>query len=144
MFWIVKFSVISEVLSQNTFWVTRVFKIDPEQRISLQLNIQWVPLSLSPSGFGNNQVGYPSQKDFYPPPKKTISRTGWINYLMTHNKKSNTYCSLFFWPCHMACRILLPQPGIKPMPPIVEAGVLSTGPSQNSQILSTLKGPDVE
>ena len=26
-----------------------------------------------------------------------------------------------FWLCHMACRILVPQPGIEPMPPAVEA-----------------------
>ena len=24
-----------------------------------------------------------------------------------------------FWPCHMACGILVPQPGIKPAPPAV-------------------------
>ena len=57
-FWIFKFSVISEVLSQNTLWATDVFifdpKIGPEQRVSLQLNIQWVPPSLVPSGSGNN------------------------------------------------------------------------------------------
>ena len=28
---------------------------------------------------------------------------------------------LNFWPCHMTCRILVPQPGIEPMPPAVEA-----------------------
>ena len=27
----------------------------------------------------------------------------------------------FFWPCHTACRILVPQPGIKPVPLAVEA-----------------------
>ena len=27
----------------------------------------------------------------------------------------------FFWPCQMACRILIPQPGIEPMLPAVEA-----------------------
>ena len=26
----------------------------------------------------------------------------------------------FFWPHHMACRILVPQPGIEPMSPTVE------------------------
>ena len=26
-----------------------------------------------------------------------------------------------FWPCHSAHRILVPQPGIKPTPPAVEA-----------------------
>ena len=26
----------------------------------------------------------------------------------------------FFWLCHVACGILVPQPGIEPMPPAVE------------------------
>ena len=26
-----------------------------------------------------------------------------------------------FWPCHTACRILVPRPGIEPTPPAVEA-----------------------
>ena len=30
-------------------------------------------------------------------------------------------CFGFFWLCHMACGILVPRPGIKPMPPAVEA-----------------------
>ena len=28
---------------------------------------------------------------------------------------------LFIWSCHVACRTLVPQPGIKPKPPAVEA-----------------------
>ena len=28
---------------------------------------------------------------------------------------------LFFWPCHAVCGILVPQPGIEPMPRVVEA-----------------------
>ena len=31
------------------------------------------------------------------------------------------YLFILFWPCHTACGILVPQPGIKPMPPAVEA-----------------------
>ena len=27
----------------------------------------------------------------------------------------------FFWPPHLACRILVPQPGIEPEPPAVKA-----------------------
>ena len=27
----------------------------------------------------------------------------------------------FFWSCHVACEILVPQPGIKPVPPAVKA-----------------------
>ena len=30
-----------------------------------------------------------------------------------------------FWPCHEACRVLVPQPGIEPMPPAVEAWSLN-------------------
>ena len=28
---------------------------------------------------------------------------------------------LFFWLCHVACGMLVPQPGIEPTPPAVEA-----------------------
>ena len=40
--------------------------------------------------------------------------------------------SIFFWPHHKACWILVPQPGIEPIPPTMEAqkqkhGVLTTG-----------------
>lgn len=28
---------------------------------------------------------------------------------------------VLFWPCHMSCMILVPQPGIEPRPPTVEA-----------------------
>ena len=30
-------------------------------------------------------------------------------------------CSFLFWPRHAACRILVPRPGIEPVPPAVEA-----------------------
>ena len=33
--------------------------------------------------------------------------------------------SFFFWLCCMACGILVPQPGIEPMPPAVEDQGLS-------------------
>ena len=32
---------------------------------------------------------------------------------------------LFFWPRHAACGILVPQPGIEPMPPIMEVQSLN-------------------
>ena len=32
-----------------------------------------------------------------------------------------TLHTFFFWPCHVACRILVPRPGIKLGPPAVEA-----------------------
>ena len=30
-----------------------------------------------------------------------------------------------FWPCHTACRILVPQSGIEPVPPAVETQSLN-------------------
>ena len=36
----------------------------------------------------------------------------------------------FFWPCHAACGILVPQPGIKPVTPALK--VLTTGPQGKS------------
>ena len=40
----------------------------------------------------------------------------------------------FFWPRHVACGILVPRPGIEPMPPAVKAPspVLTTGPPGKS------------
>ena len=32
----------------------------------------------------------------------------------------NLYLFFSFWSCHATCRILVPQPGIKPTPPAVE------------------------
>ena len=32
---------------------------------------------------------------------------------------------LFFWPCHLECGILAPQPGIEPVPPALEARSLN-------------------
>ena len=40
----------------------------------------------------------------------------------------------FFWPCPAACGILVPQPGIKPTPPALEAWVLTTGPPGKSPL----------
>ena len=37
----------------------------------------------------------------------------------------NILCLFFFWPCHAACGILLPQPGVEPVPPAVEAQSLN-------------------
>ena len=34
-------------------------------------------------------------------------------------------CFSFFWPCHMACGILVPQPGIEPRPSKVRAQSLN-------------------
>ena len=35
---------------------------------------------------------------------------------------------LFFWQCHAACRILVPQPGIEPVSPALGAQSLTIGP----------------
>ena len=32
---------------------------------------------------------------------------------------------IYFWPCRVACSILVPWPGIEPMPPVVEAPSLN-------------------
>ena len=40
--------------------------------------------------------------------------------------------SFFFWPHCAACGILVPRPGIEPVPPAVERGVLTTGPPGKS------------
>ena len=37
--------------------------------------------------------------------------------------------------CPAACGILVPQPGIEPMSPALEGGVLTTGPPGKSQYL---------
>ena len=44
-----------------------------------------------------------------------------------------------FWPCHLACEILLPHPGIKLMPPAVEAQSLSTTRPPEKSIFRQIK-----
>ena len=39
-----------------------------------------------------------------------------------------------------ACRILAPQPGIEPVPPALEGGVLTTGPPGKSPLIIFTKG----
>ena len=39
----------------------------------------------------------------------------------------------FLWPCHVACRILVPRPGTEPGPLPWERGVLTTGPPEQSR-----------
>ena len=42
----------------------------------------------------------------------------------------------FFWPCHAACGILVPQPGIEPTPPALEAQSLNNWtPGKSLQVL---------
>ena len=41
---------------------------------------------------------------------------------------------LFFWPRHVACGILDPQPGIKPEPSAVKVWSPTTGPPGNSLV----------
>ena len=45
---------------------------------------------------------------------------------------SNVTSYFFFFFCHVACGVLVPQPRIKPMPP---DGALATGLPQNSSLL---------
>ena len=47
--------------------------------------------------------------------------------LLHESVKDNFF---FFWPCHMACRILVLRQGIKPVPSPVEVQSLTTGPLQ--------------
>ena len=50
------------------------------------------------------------------------------------------YVSLFsFWPRHTACRILVPQPGIKPIPPVVEAQCVNHWSTRKSPSFTFLK-----
>ena len=35
------------------------------------------------------------------------------------------FFNYFFWPCHVACGILVSQPGVEPMPPAVEVQSLN-------------------
>ena len=39
---------------------------------------------------------------------------------------------IIIWPHHLACAILIPQPGIKSVPPAVEGQVLTAGPPGKS------------
>ena len=43
-----------------------------------------------------------------------------LPYKYRLGRKINTYFILF-WPCQAACKILVPQPGIEPLPPAVKA-----------------------
>lgn len=38
-----------------------------------------------------------------------------------------TYLFIIIGPCHLACGLLVPSPGLEPMPPAVKQGVLTTG-----------------
>ena len=53
----------------------------------------------------------------------------------------NTITEFIFWPHYAACRILVPWPGIEPMPPELEAQVLTTGPLVKPLSLLTLTQP---
>ena len=50
------------------------------------------------------------------------------------------YFYLFIWPCHAACRILVPRPGIKPGPPAVEAQSLNHWTAREVPIVGILTG----
>ena len=42
-----------------------------------------------------------------------------------HNRVQGFLCFLFFWPRQAACGILVPRPGIKPVPPALGARSLN-------------------
>ena len=48
---------------------------------------------------------------------------------------------LFFWPCHTARRILVPQPGIKPVPPAMEVWSPNHWTAREFPCRFTLKPP---
>ena len=56
----------------------------------------------------------------------TIALSNW-NYFLLFSP-----LLFFFWPNHTDCRILAPQPGIKPRPPQWNCQVLTSGPPGNS------------
>ena len=45
-------------------------------------------------------------------------------YLSFHLSCTSNFF-FFFWPCHIACGTLLPSPGVKPVPPALEAWSLN-------------------
>ena len=50
----------------------------------------------------------------------------WVVLYFGHSFKMPSIIFLvFFWPCHVACGILFPRPGIEPVPPAVEAQSLN-------------------
>ena len=51
----------------------------------------------------------------------------WIckGFLLFFSQKTLLGNFIFFWPYHAACGILVPQPGIEPMPPTVEVWCLN-------------------
>ena len=80
------------------------------------------------SGISIHAVHIPLQELCLVPPKV------W-NPNPLSNKDSH---SLYFWPCCAACGILVPQPGIEPVPPDLEAQSLNPGLPEKS-ILWALK-----
>ena len=59
-----------------------------------------------------NSTGHIICKYFLPFSRLSFQFFFWIVNFLKNLKK--------FWPCHMACGILVPQSGIEPMPPAVE------------------------
>ena len=67
-------------------------------------------------------------------------------FIMTR-KSSDTVCQylfylfthLKFWPCHTACRILVPQSGIKPASPVVDVQSSNHGIAREAPCLPAFK-----
>ena len=72
---------------------------------------------------------------------KWIINSGGGNSVTLHYSQGFYFTSfhLFFWPHHMACRILLPQPGTEPMPPAVEAQGLNNWAAREVLIFCNFK-----
>ena len=72
--------------------------------------------------------------------KKKIKHTSkwkelWHEHLYIHHTlHTSSHLIYFFWPCHTACGILVPQPWIEPGPRQWKHRVLTTGPPGNSPI----------
>ena len=65
------------------------------------------------------------------PPKMLKNQT----YILSHN---STFLFFFFWSCRASCRILVPRPGIEPVPPTVEARSLNHWAAREFLILLSL------
>ena len=63
-----------------------------------------------------------------PPPTLELVLFNFLNFIYYYYY----YYYYYYWPRSTACRILVPWPGMEPMPPAVETGSLTTGPRGKS------------
>ena len=55
-----------------------------------------------------------------------VARAGY-DLATKQNVQLHTFFFFLYWSWHLVCRILVPQPGIEPLPPAFKYGVLTTG-----------------